>query len=94
MVPPLLRLEETGSSPGAPLVPILGDLEVKPRVRVHPDLEKGFIRAEVMSFDDLTRLGAAAKVREAGTYTSKDGTTWCRMATFCYFASNCNSPST
>ena len=29
-------------------------------------MEKGFIRAEVMSFDDLARLGGAARVKEAG----------------------------
>jgi GTP-binding protein YchF len=34
--------------------------------RVHSDMEKGFIRAEVMRFDDLDRLGAPAKVKEAG----------------------------
>lgn len=39
--------------------------------RVHSDMEKGFIRAEVMSFDDLARLGAAAKVREAGRLHSE-----------------------
>jgi ribosome-binding ATPase YchF (GTP1/OBG family) len=34
--------------------------------RVHSDMEKGFIRAEVMNFEDLQRLGGAAKVKEAG----------------------------
>jgi GTP-binding protein YchF len=34
--------------------------------QVHSDMEKGFIRAEVMSFDDLARLGGAARVKEAG----------------------------
>ena len=34
--------------------------------RVHSDMEKGFIRAEVMSFDDLARLGSPGRVREAG----------------------------
>ena len=29
-------------------------------------MEKGFIRVEVMNFDDLARLGSAARVREAG----------------------------
>lgn len=37
--------------------------------RVHS--ETGFIRAEVMSFTDLARLGAAAKVREAGRLHSE-----------------------
>ncbi|OGP71080.1 MAG: redox-regulated ATPase YchF [Deltaproteobacteria bacterium RBG_13_58_19] len=34
--------------------------------QVHSDMEKGFIRAEVVGFDDLARLGSAAKAKEAG----------------------------
>jgi GTP-binding protein YchF len=34
--------------------------------RVHSDIERGFIRAEVMAFDDFVRLGSEAKCREAG----------------------------
>jgi GTP-binding protein YchF len=34
--------------------------------RVHSDIERGFIRAEVMAFDDFMRLGSEAKCREAG----------------------------
>ena len=33
---------------------------------IHSDFERGFIRAEVMSFDDLDQLGSAATVKEAG----------------------------
>lgn len=33
---------------------------------IHTDFEKGFIRAEVMAFDDLDRLGSPAKVKEEG----------------------------
>jgi hypothetical protein len=33
---------------------------------VHSDMERGFIRAEVIQFADLDRLGSPAKVREAG----------------------------
>ncbi|MBM4286340.1 MAG: redox-regulated ATPase YchF [Deltaproteobacteria bacterium] len=124
--PHLQALEALGRSRGAPVVPILGDLEaelqdlpaeerrefleglgidepgsqrliresyrllnlvtfytiVGPEVRawtvpagttapkaagqVHSDMERGFIRAEVMRFADLARLGAPAKIREAG----------------------------
>ena len=39
--------------------------------RVHSDMEKGFIRAEVMSLDDLARLGSAARVREEGRLQSE-----------------------
>ncbi|MBM4274672.1 MAG: redox-regulated ATPase YchF [Deltaproteobacteria bacterium] len=48
--------------------------------QVHSDMEKGFIRAEVMSFDDLIKWGSPAKVKEAGRlhvegrdYLVKDG---------------------
>ncbi len=34
--------------------------------RVHSDIARGFIRAEVISFNDLERLGSETKVREAG----------------------------
>jgi len=34
--------------------------------QVHSDMERGFIRAEVMQFTDLTRLGSTAKIKEAG----------------------------
>jgi GTP-binding protein YchF len=34
--------------------------------RIHSDMAKGFIKAEIMAYEDLVRLGSAAKVREAG----------------------------
>ena len=47
---------------------------------IHTDFEKGFIRAEVISFDDYKSFGTEAKVKEAGKmriegkdYTVKDG---------------------
>ena len=33
---------------------------------IHTDFEKGFIRAEVMSYSDLEQLGNEQKVKEAG----------------------------
>ena len=33
---------------------------------IHTDFERGFIRAEVMSFDDLKECGSELKVKEAG----------------------------
>ncbi len=33
---------------------------------IHTDFEKGFIRAEVIKFEDYKQLGSEAKVREAG----------------------------
>ncbi len=34
--------------------------------RIHSDMERGFIRAEVMRFEDYDRLGSEQAVREAG----------------------------
>jgi len=36
--------------------------------KVHSDIERGFIRAEVVKFDVLKELGAMAKVREKGLF--------------------------
>jgi hypothetical protein len=35
---------------------------------IHTDFEKGFIKAEIVSYGDLTRLGSVAAAREAGKY--------------------------
>ncbi len=35
---------------------------------IHTDFEKGFIKAEVVSYDDLVVAGSVAKAREAGKY--------------------------
>ena len=47
---------------------------------IHTDFEKGFIRAEVISFDDYENFKTEAKVKEAGKiriegkeYIVKDG---------------------
>lgn len=47
---------------------------------IHTDFEKGFIRAEVISYDDYVSYGSEAKVKEAGkmrvegkNYVVKDG---------------------
>mgnify|MGYP006281481673 CR=1 FL=1 len=34
--------------------------------RIHSDMEKGFIRAEIISFEDLKRVGSMAEAREEG----------------------------
>ena len=39
--------------------------------KIHSDFERGFIRAEVVSFEDLERLGTMSAVREAGLYRSE-----------------------
>lgn len=35
---------------------------------IHADFEKGFIKAEVVSYDDLVKAGSVAHAREAGKY--------------------------
>lgn len=48
--------------------------------KIHTDLERGFIRAEVFAFDDLKRLGSEREIKNAGLlrlegkdYIVKDG---------------------
>ncbi|MDR1244064.1 MAG: redox-regulated ATPase YchF [Endomicrobium sp.] len=38
---------------------------------IHSDFERGFIRAEVMSFNDLFRLGSQKAVKDAGLFRSE-----------------------
>lgn len=39
--------------------------------KIHSDFERGFIRAEVVSFDDLRRIGSMNGVKEAGLLRSE-----------------------
>ena len=39
--------------------------------KIHSDFERGFIRAETVSFDDLIRLGSVAAAREQGLVSKK-----------------------
>jgi len=57
-----------------------GTTAVKAAGKVHTDMERGFIRAEVVHYDDFIRYGSEAKCREAGKlrlegkdYVVKDG---------------------
>jgi hypothetical protein len=43
-----------------------GTTALKAAGRIHSDIERGFIRAEVVTFDDFVRLGSEARCREAG----------------------------
>ena len=43
-----------------------GTTAVKAAGKVHSDIERGFIRAEVVAYDDFMRYGSEAKCREAG----------------------------
>ena len=40
--------------------------ELSPQGKIHTDLERGFIRAEVISYDDLAKAGAMPKARDMG----------------------------
>ncbi|MCL2881228.1 MAG: DUF933 domain-containing protein, partial [Treponema sp.] len=35
---------------------------------IHTDFEKGFIKAEVYTYDDIIKYGSEAKIKEAGKY--------------------------
>ena len=43
-----------------------GTSAVRAAGKIHSDIERGFIRAEVMTFDDFMHFKSEAKVREAG----------------------------
>ena len=43
-----------------------GTPAVKAAGKIHSDIERGFIRAEVVAYDEFIRLGSEAKCREAG----------------------------
>ncbi|MCF6213743.1 MAG: redox-regulated ATPase YchF [Flavobacteriaceae bacterium] len=44
----------------------IGDTAPQAAGVIHTDFERGFIRAEVMKYDDYVTLGSEAKVKEAG----------------------------
>jgi ribosome-binding ATPase YchF (GTP1/OBG family) len=45
-----------------------GETAVRAASRIHTDLERGFIRAEVFSYDDLRRLGNVPTVKKEGLW--------------------------
>ncbi|WP_372744037.1 redox-regulated ATPase YchF [Lutibacter sp.] len=58
----------------------IGDTAPQAAGVIHSDFEKGFIRAEVIAYDDYVKFGSEAKVKEAGKmrvegkeYIVKDG---------------------
>ena len=58
----------------------IGTSAVKAAGKIHSDLERGFIRAEVMGYDDLVASGSIPEARKRGllrqegkTYVVKDG---------------------
>lgn len=55
---------------------------------IHTDFEKGFIRAEVMSYDDLEKYGEEKKVREAGRVRLEGKEYLMQDGDICYFRFN------
>ena len=50
---------------------------------IHTDFEKGFIRAEVIKYDDYIKYGSEAAVRELVSSASRARSTSYRMVTSC-----------
>ena len=55
---------------------------------IHSDFEHGFIRAEVMSFDDLEKYGTELKVKEAGRTRLEGKEYLMQDGDICYFRFN------
>ena len=55
---------------------------------IHTDFEKGFIRAEVMGYDDLEKYGDEKKVREAGRVRLEGKEYLMQDGDICYFRFN------
>ena len=45
-----------------------GDNALAAAARIHSDIARGFIRAEVVSYEDYVKFGDMAKIREAGKF--------------------------
>ena len=55
---------------------------------IHSDFERGFIRAEVMSFEDLEKYGTELKVKEAGRTRLEGKEYLMQDGDICYFRFN------
>ena len=55
---------------------------------IHTDFERGFIRAEVMSFDDLKKYGSEKDVKEAGKMRLEGKEYLMQDGDICYFRFN------
>ena len=55
---------------------------------IHTDFQKGFIRAEVMSYDDLVTYGSELKVKEAGKMRLEGKEYIMQDGDICYFRFN------
>lgn len=55
---------------------------------IHSDFERGFIRAEIMSYDDLLQYGTELKVKEAGKMRLEGKDYGMQDGDICYFRFN------
>ena len=55
---------------------------------IHSDFQRGFIRAEVMSYDDLVKYGTELKVKEAGKLRIEGKDYEMQDGDICYFRFN------
>ena len=55
---------------------------------IHTDFEKGFIKAEIMSFEDLDKMGSELKVKEAGKTRLEGKDYLMQDGDICYFRFN------
>ena len=55
---------------------------------IHSDFQKGFIKAEVMSFDDFKQYGSETKVKEAGRMRLEGKEYLMQDGDICYFRFN------
>lgn len=57
---------------------------------IHTDFEKGFIRAEVIKYEDYIKYGSEAACAKPESWVWKARSMWCRMGTSCTSGSMCN----
>ena len=55
---------------------------------IHTDFERGFIKAEIMSYDDLIKYGSELKVKEAGRARLEGKEYLMQDGDICYFRFN------
>ena len=55
---------------------------------IHSDIERGFIKAEIMSFKDLQELGNEKKVQESGRLRLEGKDYLMQDGDICYFRFN------
>lgn len=58
---------------------------------IHTDFERGFIRAEVIKYDDYVALGSERPAATRARSGSRARSTWCRTATSCTSCSTCSA---